>query len=105
MLICTGQLAIASIVVSVCLTLVGCKEKPVGERQQETVSLPQLPPPVKATIDQQAQGRTIGEIEKQTARGTTRYAVALGSRDQKQELLIDESGKVVATNAGEEDDD
>jgi hypothetical protein len=56
-------------------------------------------------IDQQAQGRSIGEIEKQTAKGTTHYAVALGSGNQKQELVIDEGGKVIATNAGEDDDD
>lgn len=60
--------------------------------------------PVQATIDQQAHGRSVGEIEKQTANGTTRYAVALGSRDQNQELLIDEGGRVIATDAGEDDD-
>jgi hypothetical protein len=66
--------------------------------------LSQVPAPVKATVDRQAQGRSVGEIEKQTAKGTTRYAVTLGSGDQKQELLIDEGGKVIAVNAGEDDD-
>jgi hypothetical protein len=51
------------------------------------------------------QGRSVGEIEKQTAKGMTRYAVARGSGSQKQELLIDEGEKVLATDAGEHDDD
>jgi hypothetical protein len=98
-------LALASFVLTAGLALSGCKDKSPGELHQEAVSLSQVPAPIKATIDQQAQGRSVGEIEKQTAKGTTRYAVALGSGNQKQELVIDESGKVIAVNAGEEEDD
>ncbi|NPT58437.1 hypothetical protein [Paraburkholderia elongata] len=98
-------LALAGLVLAAGLVVSGCKERPSEGRYQEAVGLSQVPAPVKATIDQQAQGRSVGEIEKQTAKGTTRYAVALGSGNQKQELLIDEGGKVVATNAGEDDDD
>ncbi|MFL9983551.1 hypothetical protein [Paraburkholderia sediminicola] len=83
----------------------GCKEKPFEGRYQEAVSLSRVPAPVKATIEQQAQGRSVGEIEWQSAKGTIRYAVALGSGNQKQERLIDEDGKVIATNADEDDDD
>jgi hypothetical protein len=72
------QLAGAALMVSVGLAMAGCKEKPFGARNQETINLSQVPAPVKATIDQQAQGRGVGEIEKQTTKGTTRYAVALG---------------------------
>jgi hypothetical protein len=98
-------LALASLVLVAGLAVSGCKQKPFEGRYQEAVGLSQVPAPVKATIDQQAQGRSIGEIEKQTAKGTTHYAVALGSGNQKQELVIDEGGKVIATNAGEDDDD
>ena len=98
-------LALVSLVLAAGLAVSGFKEKPFQGRYQEAVSLSQIPAPVKATIDQQAQGRSVGEIEKQTAKGTTRYAVALGSGNQKQELIIDEGGKVIATNAGEDDDD
>jgi hypothetical protein len=98
-------LALASLVLVASLALFGCKEKPFDGRYQEAVGLSQVPAPVKATIEQQAQGRSVGEIERQTAKGTTRYAVALGSGNQKQELLIDEGGKVIAANAGEDDDD
>jgi hypothetical protein len=76
-------------------------EKSAGQ----SIELSQVPAPVKATIDQQAQGRTVSEIEKHTTKGATRYAVTLGSGDQKQELTIDESGKVVTANQGEEEDD
>jgi hypothetical protein len=98
-------LALASLVLVAGLALSGCKEKPFERRYQEAIGLSQVPAPVKATIEQQAQGRSVGEIERQTTKGTTRYAVALGSGNQKQELLIDEGGKVIATNAGEDDDD
>jgi hypothetical protein len=98
-------LALASLVLVAGLALSGCKERPFDGRYQEAVGLSQVPAPVKATIEQQAQGRGVGEIERQTAKGTTRYAVALGSGNQKQELLIDEGGKVIAANAGEDDDD
>jgi hypothetical protein len=97
--------ALTSLVFAAGLAVSGCKEKPLEGRYLEAVGLSQVPAPVKATIDQQAQGRSIGEIEKQTAKGTTRYAVTLGSGNQKQELIIDEGGKVMATNAGEDDDD
>ena len=73
------RLALASLVLAAGLAVSGCKEKPLEGCYQEAVGLSQVPAPVKATIDQQAQGRSVGEIEKQTARGTTRYAVALGS--------------------------
>ncbi|TBR76443.1 MAG: hypothetical protein EPN64_07645 [Burkholderiaceae bacterium] len=98
------QLAVAGVVLSLGLAVAGCKERPFAERQ-ESIGIAQVPAPVKATIDQQAQGRSVGEIEKKTNNGQTRYAVTLGSGNQKQELLIDEGGKVIATNAGEDDDD
>ena len=98
-------LALASLVLVAGLAVSGCKEKPFEGRYQEAVGLSQVPAPVKATIDQQVQGGSVGEIEKQTAKGATRYAVARGSGNQKQKLLIDEGGKVIATNAGEDDND
>src|SRR5258708_2484517 len=98
-------LVLASLVLVAALALSGCNEKPFDGRYQEAVGLSQVPAPVKATIEQQAQGRSVGEIERRTAKGTTRYAVALGSGSQKQELLIDEGGRVIATDAGEDDDD
>lgn len=97
-------LALASLVLAAGLAVFGCKEKPFGARDQEAVSLSQVPAPVRSTIEQQAHGRNVGEIEWQSAGGTIRYAVALGSGNQKQELLIDEDGKVIATNADEDDD-
>jgi hypothetical protein len=105
MLVRIHPLALASLVLVAGLALSGCKEKPFDGRYQEAVGLSQVPAPVKATIEQQAQGRSVGEIERRTTKGTTRYAVALGSGNQKQELLIDEGGKVIATNTGEDDDD
>jgi hypothetical protein len=71
----------------------------------QTIDLAQAPAPVKATIDQQAKGRAVSELEKHTDKGVTRYSVTLGLGDQKQELVVDESGRVVAAGDREEDDD
>ncbi|WOD14491.1 hypothetical protein [Paraburkholderia kirstenboschensis] len=96
--------ALASLVLAAGLALAGCKEKPSEGRYQQAIGLSQVPAPVKSTIEQQAHGRSVGEIEWQSAGGTIRYAVALGSGNQKQERLIDEDGKVIATNADDDDD-
>jgi hypothetical protein len=105
MLIRNRRHAIVTLAMCCGLAIAGCKERPIEQVAGEKVELSQLPAPVKATVDQQAQGRTVSEIERHTANGATRYAVTLGAGNQRQELILDDSGKVVATNAREEDDD
>ncbi|MBP0595272.1 hypothetical protein J8I87_37595 [Paraburkholderia sp. LEh10] len=100
-----GRGAIAMLVIACALAVTGCKERPREKSGGETIALSQVPAPVKATIDQQAQGRAVSEIEKRAANGTTQYAVTFGSGDQKQEMILDETGKGVATDDSEEDDD
>jgi hypothetical protein len=105
MLIRNGRYAIASLILTCVLATTGCKQRPNEKPGGQTIDLSQVPAPVKATIDQQAQGRPVSEIEKHTARGATQYDVTLGSGVQKQRLILDEAGKVVATGGDEEDDD
>ena len=105
MLIPNRRYAIASLILACVLATTGCKQRPREKAAGQTIELSQVPAPVKATIEQQAQGRPVSEIEKHTTRGATQYDVTLGSGNQKQTLLLDETGKVVATNDGEEDDD
>lgn len=105
MLIHSRRWAIAILVTACGLATSGCKERPRERSGGETIALSQLPAPVKATIDQQAQGRAVGEIEKRTTKGTTRYAVTSGSGDQRQELVLDETGKVMTSGDTEDGDD
>ncbi len=63
MVIRIRQLVVASLVLSLGLAVAACKEKPFGARHQEAFDLSQVPAPVKAAIEQQAQGRRVGEIE------------------------------------------
>ncbi|WP_024974050.1 hypothetical protein [Ralstonia pickettii] len=89
------------LVCSVSLTIAGCKKNPFGERSTEVVNVAQVPAAAKATIDQQAGGRAIGEIEKQTINGHVRYEVTLGSGSDKSTVVIGDDGKQVA----DDDDD
>lgn len=89
------------LVCSVTLTIVGCKKNPFGERSTEVVNVAQVPAAVQATINKQAGGRAIGEIEKQTINGRVRYEVTLGSGSDRSTVLIGADGKQVA----DEDDD
>lgn len=97
----TQQIVATVLVGSVCVAVAGCKKNPFGERSRQVIDIAQVPAPVKATIDRQAGGRAIGEIEKQTENGRVRYEVTLGSGSDKSTVLIGEDGKPVA----DEDDD
>jgi hypothetical protein len=97
-----AQQFIATILVcSIGLAIAGCEKNPFGERSRQVVDIKQVPAPVKATIDRQAGGRAIGEVEKQTVNGRVRYEATLGSGSDKSTVLIGEDGKQVV----EEDDD
>ncbi|EHP39630.1 hypothetical protein OR16_30504 [Cupriavidus basilensis OR16] len=69
------------------------------------MDIAQVPAPVKAVIEKHAQGRTVGEIEKQTANGKIRYEVTLGTGSEKQTVLIGEDGTQLATRADDDDDE
>lgn len=99
------KIAAAVLVVSLGLTVAGCGKSPFGERSHKAIDIAQVPAPVKATIDKQVQGRTVGEIEKQTANGKTRYEITLGTGSEKQTILIAEDGKQLDTSADDDDDD
>ncbi|MEF3062589.1 hypothetical protein V4C85_22295 [Ralstonia solanacearum] len=95
------QLVATVLVCSLGLAIASCKKSPFGERSSEVVGVAQVPAAVKATIDRQAGGRTLTEIEKQTVNGRVRYEVTLGNGSDKSTVLIGEDGKPVA----DEDDD
>lgn len=100
----TQQFAAAILVLSLGLAVAGCEKNPFGERSHEAITIAQVPAAVKAAIDRQAHGRSVGEIEKKTENGKTRYEVTLGAGSEQQTILISEDGKQVATSADEDDD-
>jgi len=87
------------------LTLFGCDEWRPEKRQEEKVALAQVPAPVKATIEQEAKGGTLKEIERTSAEGKTAYAARIAVNGNEQETVIGEDGKVIRRGAVEEDDD
>jgi len=97
----TQHLLATVLVCSLSLAIAGCKKNPFGERSTEVVNVAQVPAAVKATIDQQAGGRAISKIEKQTVNGRVRYEVTLGSGSDESTVLIGTDDKEVA----DEDED
>ncbi|WP_043354138.1 hypothetical protein [Cupriavidus basilensis] len=95
----------AAVLVSIGLIVAGCGKNPFGERSHQAIDIAQVPAPVKAAIEKQAQGRTVGEIEKQTANGKIRYEVTLGTGSEKQTVFIGEDGKQLAARADDDDDE
>jgi hypothetical protein len=61
------------------LTLFDWDEWGAGRRQEEKVALAQVPAPVKVTIEQEAKGGTLKDIEKTTIAGKTAYTASLSS--------------------------
>lgn len=55
-----------------------------------------LPAAVQATVKAQTAGGTIKEIEKETEEGKTFYEVDFMKGSDRQEIKVDESGKVMS---------
>jgi hypothetical protein len=85
--------------------IAGCEKRLIEKAAGEQMELSEVPAAVKAAIDGQAQGRPAIEIERHMASGATRYVVMLGSGNYRQELILNDRGRIVAMSAGEEDDD
>lgn len=97
----TRRIVVIALACLMSFAATGCKKNPFGERSREAVDIAHVPAAVKATIDRQAGGRAIGEIEKQTENGRVRYEVTLGSGSDRSTVLIGEDGKQLA----DDDDD
>lgn len=67
----------------------------VALAQEQKVALKDLPPAVRATVQEQSKGAQIGELVKEIADGKTLYRVELKSGGREKEILIDADGKVV----------
>jgi len=62
---------------------------------EQTVSMEQLPAPVKATLEKEAKGGTIGQVTQDTAKGKTFYEAEI-TKDGKQRFVhVSPDGKVI----------
>ena len=88
------------------LASAGCKEQIAAwkEREQQ-IAMRDAPASVKATIEQEAQGGSVREIEKSTEGGKTVYTAKVVANGQEQETLIAEDGQVIRRQAVEQEDD
>jgi len=97
-------IVIATALVATACTDIGDDERR-GEGPGEKVSLDQLPPPVRATVEREAAGGQIREIVKDTERGQTSYEVKIARNGQESEVRIAPDGTKVKTESREGRDD
>ena len=77
------------------------------EHGGQKVAIDQVPPAVKATIEQESKGGTVKEIDKlpQLQDGKTVYSVDIVMNGKEQETLISEYGRVIVRRVHRKDED
>ena len=75
-----------------------------GERG-EKVAIDQIPPAVKATIEQESEGGAVKDIEKLSQDGKTVYGADFVRNGNERESLIAEDGTVIKRGVRKVDDD
>jgi uncharacterized membrane protein YkoI len=76
-----------------------------AEENEQKVTVDQLPPAVRKTLEKEAAGGKILEIEKERERGKTVYEAQIIKNGQKWEIEIAEDGKVLDREQENDDDD
>ncbi len=64
------------------------------EDDEEEVTMDQLPQPVRATVEREAQGGRVAEVERLTDNGRL-FKAEIKRQDSKQLVYIDGDGKVI----------
>jgi len=64
-------------------------------RHEEHLSMDQVPAPVKATIDKESAGGTLGEIEKETEHGRTFYEAEITKDGKASYVHVAQDGKLL----------
>ena len=64
-------------------------------KQEQNVTLDQIPAPVRATIKRESAGGVVEEIQKETQQGEIKYEVDLVVGGQKIDLEIAEDGSIL----------
>jgi hypothetical protein len=68
-------------------------------------TLEQVPPAVKATLEREAKGSAVKEIEKTIQDGKTVYEATIAASDGEHELVLADDGTVIKTRAQKDDED
>jgi len=76
-----------------------------SKAKEETVSLGDLPPAVRATIEKHAGGGKITEIEKEMVKGSLVYEAEVVVNDKEFDILVSATGKYLGTEKEEEAED
>jgi uncharacterized membrane protein YkoI len=63
-------------------------------KDEQKVSLDQVPAPVKATFEKEAKGGTVGEVTKETVKGKTIYEAQITKDGKDRYVHVREDGKV-----------
>ena len=75
------------------------------EQGEQKVALGDVPPAVKATIDQESKGGELKEIDKLSQDGKAVYDADIVANGKEQRTLIGEDGTVIKRQAKKDDDD
>ena len=67
-----------------------------GAEATRTVSIHQVPPAVKKTIESQAAGFKLGEIEKDDSGGEVSYIVTVSKEGRESDFTVSEDGRLLA---------
>ena len=81
------------------------ESKDAREQRDESVSLDQVPAPVKATIERESAGGQVTGISKATERGDAAYAVKIAKDGQKMTMYVKADGTVLKRSGADDDDD
>jgi len=89
------------------LNSVWAEDEGKGGREERgpSVSLDQVPPPVKATIERESAGGQVTRISQATERGETAYAVMIAKNGQKTTMYVKADGTVLKRGGADDDDD
>ena len=80
-------------------------EENSSNQAAQRLTMDEVPPPVKATIEQESKGGTLKEIDKLSQDGKTAYEVEIVMNGKGQQIDIAEDGKVIKHAAIAEDYD
>jgi len=75
------------------------------EQRDQNVSLDQVPPPVKATIERESAGGQVIGIVQATERGEAGYAVRITKGGQETTMYVKADGTVLKRSGADDDDD
>jgi hypothetical protein len=76
-----------------------------NEKDEVKITVDQLPPAVKATLDHEANGGKIGDVDKETKDGKTAYEADVTIGDKPYEINIAEDGTLLKKKLDKEEDE